>query len=311
MLIAVEGGDGTGKTTFCNALAELVPNAERLHFGQPKHESIFHEYECIDDYKPGQGRHIISDRYHLGELIYGPLYRGGSKLDGPGLLHVELYLRAKGALLVHLTAAAETIYARIYDETADRDEDFLQKMHVETVLRSYSKYTTQTRLKTLHFANGEHVGTEWTISMAKRIERRARHLASYNTYVGYEDPSLLLVGETHGRLNQGHAAAFVPYPATSGHYLLSSLLAVGCPRIGLVNALQDDVDSLWRALGCPPVVALGRVASKELTKVGIVHGAVPHPQFIRRFHHGKSEEYGRLILKVSNTREDQGSWPTS
>jgi deoxyadenosine/deoxycytidine kinase len=306
LIIIVEGGDGVGKTTFVEQLHEDVPLAEVRHKSQPK-QGVFFEYEDLDDYPQYPGQDVFYDRQFVGELIYGPLYRETSLLDPAGLVHVELYLRARGALLVHMDADAQIVYDRVFLKHS-RGEDFLQKMHVETVLRGYRKYMLRTRLKTL-IVNSETANPGWTCAVARRLERKVRKLRSFTTYIGYDDPSLLLVGEKRG--DERHGAAFVPYATTSGHYMLSGLLAVGLPRVGIANALEEDLPSLWETIGRPPVVALGRTAQRELKRGKIPHGVAPHPQYARRFVHKRRDDYARLILEVAQTQEDRGSWPRS
>lgn len=312
MLIAVEGGDGVGKTTFATQLLDALPGlTEVKHFSPPKIDSIFTEYECFDAYTPGGGRDIVCDRLHLGELIYGPLYRDKSLLDSAGLLHVELYLRAKGCLLVHMDARDTVVYERLWGEGA-RGEDFLQKMHVQTVLSNYRKRVSRSLLRTLKYTDTAPANPEWTIAHARRAERAAARVAPFKSYIGYELPHLLLLGEKKGSLHLGdHAAAFVPYASTSGHYMLTGLAEAGITRIGIANALEEDLPALAAALGYPPIVALGRHADRAATKAGLRHGTVPHPQYIRRFHHPMRAEYIATIVRAADTGGDLGSWPKS
>src|SRR5947209_5075228 len=125
------------------------------------------------------------------------------------------------------------------------------------------------------------------------------------TYVGPCSPELLLVGERRGTgpARRDNLPAFVPRPATSSHYLLTALERADVPpTYGLVNALEDDVAPLWHVLGHPPVVALGITAHHELERRRVPHGYVPHPQYVRRFHNKRSEDYARMILTAAAER---------
>lgn len=310
MLFIIEGGDGTGKSTFADRLNEHIPNAKRLHCGPPTQDPL-REYLDLDWYAPGSGQHVICDRWHIGETIYGPLYRGESALTRQGYFHVELYLRAKGALLVHLDNQDQVIYDRIFAE-GSRGEDFLDKMHVTTVLANYRKRVRDTLLQTLRFVDPDEDSVDWALSVARRTEKRCAKLAQYSTYVGFERPQILLIGEKRGpgqMVQPLQAPCFVPYPATSGHYLLSSLLSVNLRRIGLANALEEDLKLLSDDLSRPKTVALGRSADRELERLGIDHGTVPHPQFVRRFYNRRGLDYGHLILQAAERQEDLGHWP--
>jgi hypothetical protein len=72
-------------------------------------------------------------------------------------------------------------------------------------------------------------------------------------------------------------------------------------HIGIMNACDaDDVERAVRTTLVPPrVVALGANASEALHKLGIAHGAVPHPQYVRRFHYWAGDLYARAIAQAT------------
>ena len=45
-------------------------------------------------------------------------------------------------------------------------------------------------------------------------------------------------------------------------------------------------------------------------KLGIDHGGVPHPQYVRRFHSKRKLEYGMLIREHAKSKEMKVSWPS-
>jgi hypothetical protein len=49
----------------------------------------------------------------------------------------------------------------------------------------------------------------------------------------------------------------------------------------------------------PAVVALGRLASKTLTDLGVEHEAVPHPQWVRRFRSKQMGWYAQEIKEAA------------
>jgi hypothetical protein len=113
----------------------------------------------------------------------------------------------------------------------------------------------------------------------------------------------------------------MPYEASSGSYLLKAVDSAGLfgmTHIGLYNACEytsgDDLYEAWRELGSPALVALGEHAHGTLSRVMIPHGAVPHPQFVRRFHNAachracRRREYGELIFETIETQEDNRRW---
>lgn len=82
--IIVEGGDGTGKTTLAEELAEQY-GAEYEHVGPPRHdmtpfaEHIEYAFVLAEQYGS-----VVFDRFHLGCFAYGPIWRPENDLDGIG-----------------------------------------------------------------------------------------------------------------------------------------------------------------------------------------------------------------------------------
>jgi thymidylate kinase len=99
LLVICEGTDGSGKTTLANTLA-IMTRGKYLHAGPPKRHPLVEYTEPLSSYAPGTGQDLICDRWHVGELVYGPLYRGRSGLTHNQFRAVEDLLREKGALLV-------------------------------------------------------------------------------------------------------------------------------------------------------------------------------------------------------------------
>lgn len=304
MLIIIEGVDGTGKSTLAEQLLEELGDATLIHRGPPEAHPLIEYEQYLDDYDPRAGRHIICDRWHWGERIYGPLYRGKSDLDDAMFTHVEMYLRSRGALLVHLVHGNATLARRLHE----KGEDFLKPEDLRHVSTAYHRIERETLLPVMKFTD------PWS-SDRHRIERRAYQLqeeasalAPFPTYVGPPSPGLLLLGERRG--SEEYRAAFVPQPATSGHFMLEHMPAVINSTIGLgiANALEENIPELVKTLGNPSIVTLGRLAHECAKNYGVVHGAVPHPQFIRRFHHAAGAAYCWTIIRAGHTQEDLRTW---
>jgi hypothetical protein len=158
------------------------------------------------------------------------------------------------------------------------------------------------------------------VTLARNLELGARRvLGPFTTYVGPIDPYLLILGDTRGpSCDDARAPAFGPYPGTSGAYLLDALVRAypalcvngvfhRLTRIGLANACDvDDWYALWRALGKPDVVLLGTNAQRRVRADVGIHASfvkLPHPQWMRRFHHHRQIEYGRQLLGVDRPRD--------
>lgn len=84
MHIIIEGCDNTGKSSLALELAKRLkmPIINRLKVRDNIHE------ECVDFLtKSSQG--FIVDRFHISELAYGPVKRGGIRFTNEQLLDIE------------------------------------------------------------------------------------------------------------------------------------------------------------------------------------------------------------------------------
>ena len=312
--IALEGCDGAGKSTLADSIeAELnrrFPGepVERLHRSQLTRDPLDEYALDVEHYVPGQGRHIIADRWHWGETIYGPLYRGESALTEAGFRWAELFLRARGVTVWHVTAGLETIQNRL----RVRGEDYLQTHDVEYVWKGFKKCASKSLL-TGGTAETDVKDIEWLTEriVAEAIWSEDRATPVFRPeYIGRHLPNSILVGEKKGDAEPGVTAApFIARGQSSGTFLLSALPDLWWNSVGIVNALETDVPSLVEDMFEPSVVALGAKASEALDNAGVKHAIVPHPQKIRRFHNAQKAAYGALIKRVSIEGGNELSWP--
>ena len=169
MFVILEGPDGAGKTSFANALAERVftytqHEPIRLHRGPIKESPLSEYLYCVDQvYRPGDNIHIICDRWHWGELIYGPLYRGRSQLTISERYLIDQWLRTNGALIVHLTNIRDVLLKR----HQNTHEDFLKPEHVQHVIESYDDVAKTSIVNTITYRDNHtmaDVNDVYTIS---------------------------------------------------------------------------------------------------------------------------------------------------
>lgn len=309
MLIIVEGPDCARKSTLVAQLAERVAQlhpGERVdvyNAGVPTRHPLDEYVAPLLDYRPLRDRHVICDRWHLGEAVYPTIFKRDTKMDYGVQAYVELFLRSRGALVVVVDATTEDVVNCL--ET--RGDELARPEQAAETLSLFRSWAVASLLPTLvvqGFSVTDEV-IETILKRARTLDYVARSLNKFTTYVGSRVPSTLLLGD----VRHGHARgdstnllpAFMPYGATSGHYLLTNVVNTfgyaALKHVGIANACDDDdTHALYTLLRKPYTVTLGRRASKVAKWA---NHDVEHPQFRRRFKHAEGEEYARQIFTRS------------
>lgn len=311
MWCILEGIDGAGKSTFADklraALEEQGLAVDLLHRGVPERDVLDEYQHDVEDYRPGTGRGIVSDRWHFGDIVYGNLYRGFSYLGGPtgaGFRFVELFLKSRGAITVLVDGDEATIKSRLLS----RGEDYLKLEHIDYVLREYRQIY---KASTSGVLSTPDPTVDLILRQANFWATAAQDLNPFTGYVGGRTPRVLLVGEKRGRDDTPSACAFRPTTkGNSASFLLESLPQSLWKEVGMINAYEeDDIPGLLDVLANPPVIALGRKASEKLTSLEIEHAGLPHPAHMRRFHSSETVNYGQKIHYFIGKTDKEFSWP--
>jgi hypothetical protein len=304
LLIVIEGPDRTGKTTLANRLAEAI-GGEVLHKGAPTRTSI-EEYETeLDGYDPRGKRHLVLDRWHVGESVWPRFFGRKSDYDLATQRHVEMFMESRGAVIVY----ANRDPVKLRRELVEFNEP-LKPENLDLVNRLY----TEARVfagRPVHWWDYEHSTAEDFLEIVSHAEMKAEilHLAWDACGPGFvcgvppQLAKVLLVGDELGPEKEGREppedVPFAPYLATSGHYLLRALH--DWRHFAIVNSLENrtgkvrDLRQVVGAFRSSRIVALGGRAHLALQLQGIDHTTVPHPQFHRRFKFNEINEYTRLL----------------
>lgn len=138
MILIFEGPDCVGKTTAMKTIAERLTmrgdSVVMQHRGQPTTMSPLFEYTVGIDQHRG-GHHILCDRWHIGELVYGPLLRQQCLLTDKALVAIDEYLRQCGALIVFMNDHVSNIVSRL----EDRGDDLIDADLIEEIVHTYER----------------------------------------------------------------------------------------------------------------------------------------------------------------------------
>lgn len=334
MFIVVEGTDASGKTSLISAVEKEVKKryptrkVTMLHKGRPLEETrrwVLNEYVASIENINFSNETIISDRWHWGEITYAPLKRAHTNHDGYGLLGrtgwrwTELFMLSRGVAEFWLYQPLDVIKARL----GSRGDDFVAVSELSMILDKYELASTLSASLTEVLQPGPDSMDEidalavHVVDAAERNIDRVKNIRKYKSYVGSPDPDVLLVGDRRNileRYGEETILPFMPVDGNSGEFLLSSLPDVFWKNVGIVNAndVEFNLSDLWMDLGKPRIVVLGRLAEKSImrTDIGPIHyDVLPHPQYVRRFHHKDKELYGQAIERSAyNNLEKDSPW---
>lgn len=322
MLIILEGADCAGKSTTAADIAHRLrvedPDCEItiLHKGPPTLHPLDEYVTPLLTYRPDFAQHIICDRWHWGEMVYPAVMNRKTKMDDAIFDYIELFILSRGGITVLLDRPLRLLQHRI----AERGDDYVHIGQLDEIKASFR--SLRTRSTTGGFFVVDEPTPDSIIALARGMELRAVKPEKFITPVGHWTPEVMFLGDTRncrgGELchhrGQRHPAlgtAFMPYAATSGHFLFSSL--VRAPKYSaFANACDvDDVVSLWNEYSRPEIVALGVTADHYLNQLSIRHAAAPHPQLVRRFHHSAMSAYGTLLVELIGTERNELKWRPS
>lgn len=319
MLIILEGPDCAGKSTFAQRLATALRRAEPnskidvWHRGIPRWHPFEEYIYPLLDYRPEQNRHVICDRWHLGEVVY-PSIVGRSTEQTPAVTaYIEMFLQSRGALLVHCTASNDHLdYCGSAREDAQEVRDLIPATTV-----SFFNAVTRSLLPSVTFdvsqPDNQNIPdyVKQVIGLGNDEAWFTEDLNPFTTYIGSPRPLVLFLGDRRGTAKHdvsefGKWPAFLPESRTSGKYLMETLTTIELRvmlhgltlrEIGIANACDiDDPVALWHAIDEPQVVALGRKATDVCRDNNIPYRTVHHPQRRQRFHYNDRLGYLAELL---------------
>jgi len=294
-IIVFDGPDLAGKSQLARGLASSLINAEYLRQGPPPSgvDILEHYLRPIQDwcYEPMlvRPRWLIMDRWHVGELFYGPLLRGKSQLTIQQADYIDMVLQTFGCNFTYVSEAPAVLEQR-WDM---RGDDLIKREWLRGLHADYEHWMTERPHWVRHTSDQFGYAGFLPAPMA-------------GAYIGPRDPRVLLLGDQ--RNDPRFIFPFVPARATSGHWLMGALHAaeVDHMAVGIMNACERSTEELvaqWDALGQPPVITLGNNARAAWQRTQPFRPAhhLNHPQYERRFHYLQHKRYGQTIKDVMNS----------
>lgn len=172
MIIIFEGPDGSGKTTLARATVDLLAQADLDRPALYVHASAPERHPLVEYTSPIRpGRNYVIDRWHLGEMIYGPAYRGKAGLTKEQFWAVEQYLYDMGAILIHCNGPADVLARRIRVRGLPQDDD-LNIVRLRQEATAFNVWTRDSWLPTYQSPVGAELTPEEIVSYAQEQEKK-------------------------------------------------------------------------------------------------------------------------------------------
>lgn len=320
MFIAIEGSDGSGKSSLIDAVKKELynqrPDISHItlhHKGRPPEETrecLLNEYALSFENVDFQTEVHLADRWHWGERTYAPIKRPHTNIDGYGLLGVagwrwvELFMQSRGMAQFLLYQNLDTIKARV----SSRGDDFIDVSELESIYNAYNETARVAVLAETILPGNSSLEdlpgfAAHIIDVAETVSKRASALRKFPQYIGAVKPKVLLITAEE---NTSTSLPIVPTPGSTGEWVLSSLPHDLWKTVGVVNSQSissSEMYDLHAALGNPPIAALGKSAERLILKTTIHtddYVAIQHPQLIRDHGTATEKEFGEVIVDISN-----------
>lgn len=314
MIIVLEGCDGTGKTTLAKAL--VGRGFEVVHNGPPPKRGSLFEHYTRQLRRVRRGQDVVFDRLHLGELVYGPVMREGSRLTWPEAWLLNRLLFGMGGLLVKCQAPLDWV---LDGWKKRRPQEYVDgQLKVLRVVESYERLFSGlqgSRVAAYHVDQYAYVGgADHYAQLLLNFRRDDQNLARHGA-VGDPKARYLILGEL---ANSKLGLAFYATD-NSSRFLNEALWAAGYeePELLFANAFTQrgrrrnlkvfmerqpsvaDPDAKPRT-----VIALGQLAQQVCEEQGVPHHKAPHPQYWKRFH-GKDRQGYVDLLRSFKEKDDE------
>lgn len=198
MLVVLEGVDSAGKSTLAEDMTIKFTDNTRLdsvrifHRGPlPASRDPFDEYMTSLTYDRMDKRSLtILDRWHVSELVYGPIYRGESRLSAYRWVYIEKWLQSIGAFRLVVTAPDSVIAKRV----GERGDDYVKMEDLTRINEAFVSWARQRRGWQL-LDTSKRFSVNDLLVGARFMQQSVQKLDGLTSYIGPPDPQLLYVSK--------------------------------------------------------------------------------------------------------------------
>ncbi len=285
-VIILEGPDGGGKSTLA-AWLHTKHDYKIVKINAPRpEEDVFRTYTDTLLVATDSGERVVFDRHYIGEGVYGPLLRGGSKIGDQGRDLLERLIAARGVKVVICSPP----WRELVKGWKSKEDLLKREAQLRQVQAGFLSEAKRLGIKPYDWACGD---PETALVAPSTLPAGV---------TGYPGADTLWVGERPGK---ARLEWDLPFHCLTGsaRYLWEALQGVKGwnERRGAwtnafdVNGQRRDLTAIINALPkVRRVVALGSAAYRECMHRSFsspMIRQVQHPQYWRRFHHHEMKIY--------------------
>lgn len=275
MIIILEGSDKVGKSTLARTLCQKY-DACSYHFSAPKGDPYKEYMGFLDQADPS--KNYVLDRFHVGELVYGELYRGKSKLSLDQLWYLDLRLMSHHAVLVHCSTDAEMVKRKFIEdrEETSKSED------IQVILESFKNKVNLSLLKKFNYDWQDKTCLPALEKLLDYVVQEPRlSKEELKSYIGIPEPKMLFLGDTRNERMKDKGV----FESRSGKFLVKCIERIGGFSNQAVGITNSDLltKEFYEKLGKPKIVCLGKKSLLRTTKLRLSAFHIQHPQWMFRF----------------------------
>lgn len=295
--IILEGIDKTGKTTLANLL-QKVYGYQIIKCSQPDGDPYIEYLKKLQQVAKSK-KPIVFDRFHLGELAYGPVYRKKSRLTIKQLQNIELQAMSLNFEIIYCHDDVKELATRFKTD----DEKFANIKDIKKLNDLFNQALSKSILP-IHYHQMKTKSDLTKNNALKKIigAEELKAIADRQVIGNVMSPKLLLVGDA-GNFKGKYIDVAQPFDfGPSSRFLFWALekANVSLCDVAIINSDHDKLKNIVGLISPKIVVALGQKSADKLTAKKIYFKLIPHPQYFNRFHQANKNQYVKWLSQFYN-----------